>query len=600
MVADLQQGRITQRQYLQQVDQHATEISQLTGNYREAQRQVVLYGAALRRAGRSASMAFDVKPIAAAGKAVGGVNFRTINLGHQLNDIGQQVALGVSPFTIIAQQGSQILGIYAGQGGVNAALRDMGTILGGVAKRAGPLLVVVGALAGALKLLQRELNIEIEGNREFEELRNEVAELDDKARASIQTFVTFGDVIKATFQVAGERIMSGPIGTALRWLGDQFTAAADTLTEVIPPALDVVVNVVRIGVLSISARVKAIPIIFKKGFLNAKANVLFELSAIVGAVGRAVEGIAKSLNQTLGTDIKFGQGIFDVASDLDELSLKATEASSNVKSLSELWKEFTERATEISEETPVSDFFADVKDQATQNALERIRKGIEEAGEEAKKSGKKIKTLAEKLKEELVDAADGLAGVFGSAFERLAETGRLTFRDFVKDMNRLIIRSTSQVLQKELSNMFENLALQQGGLGSPRANVFSALFGGGGLGLQTFTRSPSGGGNIFGSIIKGIGSLFGRRARGGIEMPFRNFIAGEEGSEIISQDGPSGARRVMTAGQTRARMGMMMQDQRPIQVIQNIQTPDVQSFRQSQPQLAARASMFIARGRRNQ
>ena len=81
-------------------------------------------------------------------------------------------------------------------------------------------------------------------------------------------------------------------------------------------------------------------------------------------------------------------------------------------------------------------------------------------------------------------------------------------------------------------------------------------------------------------------------------MPWRNFIAGEEGAEIISQDGPAGARRVKTAGQTRHLM--QRQGYAGPNVTMIIQTPDVESFRKSQSQIASKMGMFISRGQRNQ
>ena len=179
----------------------------------------------------------------------------------------------------------------------------------------------------------------------------------------------------------------------------------------------------------------------------------------------------------------------------------------------------------------------------------------------------------ETLDEGLTTAADNLASVFGNAFEELAQTGKITFSSFIEDLNNLIIKSTSELLQEELSNMFKSLATSQGGLGSMFSNIFTGLFGGG---------------------IAG----FGARARGGVEMPWRNFIAGEEGAELISQDGPAGARRVATAGRTRHMMGQSGGAGPSITMI--VQTPDVESFQKSQSQLASRMGMFISRGQRNQ
>ena len=81
-------------------------------------------------------------------------------------------------------------------------------------------------------------------------------------------------------------------------------------------------------------------------------------------------------------------------------------------------------------------------------------------------------------------------------------------------------------------------------------------------------------------------------------MPFQNFMTDERGFEAKQQDGPAGAMRIRSAGQTAAMMRQMQPQ--PITIVQNISTPDVESFRQSQSQLAARATMFLARGRRNQ
>jgi hypothetical protein len=217
-------------------------------------------------------------------------------------------------------------------------------------------------------------------------------------------------------------------------------------------------------------------------------------------------------------------------------------------------------------------FFEDIKSQAIDNALRRIAEGMEDVKGAAERAAKEVKTLMEQMKEGLEKAADNLAQVFGNAFERLAETGRFTFGDFIRDLNRLIIRSTSELLQQELSNMLQTLATSKGGLGSLISKIFTSILGG--------------------------GNFLGFRARGGVEMPWRNFIAGEEGAEIISQDGPAGARRVKTAGQTRHLM--QRQGYAGPNVTMIIQTPDVESFRKSQLQIASKMGMFISRGQRNQ
>ena len=592
LVADMKKGVITQGQYMSQLNKHASQVSALSGNYRQAQKQVFQYAASLRTTQSAAPRAFNPKPPQKFARSVGMARSQMLNLGFQLNDIGQTLATGMNPMTVLIQQGSQIVQIYSGQGGVNAALKDMGSIIGGLIRRLGPLLAVVGAVVGTLKLLQREVGIEISDNAEFQQLRDQVAGLDEDVRDSIKTFVTFGDVVKATFQVIGERIMDTGIGDALTDMGVQFSNLADFLTTAIPKALDLVVNSFRIMALAITRLIAAIPLSFNKSLLESLSVIQFRLAEILGAVGRTVEGIVNTLNETFNTDFKVGRGIFDAAAQLDELSLKSTQTAADIKSLDEQWQDFLARAKELKEETPISDLFDDIKDQSIEVALNRIRAGMEETRKEAKK-------MVDEINRSFEEAADNLARVFGNAFERLVETGKLSFRDFINDLNNTITRSISQSLQQELSKMFQKLLAPDGQLGTQLTNLFTALFGG-----STAGFSKGGGeGDFLKKAFNFIGGLFagggggGGRARGGIEMPFRNFIAGEEGPELITQDGPAGARRVTTAGQTRAMMGM---NQQPIQVIMNIQTPDVNSFRQSQSQLASRANMFLARGRRNQ
>ncbi|MGE6739788.1 phage tail length tape measure family protein [Allorhizobium pseudoryzae] len=75
--------------------------------------------------------------------------FRRQNLTYQLFDIGQSSALGMPLGMVAAQQLPQIIQLYAGQGGANAALKDLGTIAAGTARLITPLTVGIGGLAAA-------------------------------------------------------------------------------------------------------------------------------------------------------------------------------------------------------------------------------------------------------------------------------------------------------------------------------------------------------------------------------------------------------------------------------------------------------------------
>ncbi len=79
--------------------------------------------------------------------------FRRQNLGFQVQDIGVSLYGGMPVGTVLIQQGSQILGLYQGNGGVNAALKDFSAIVASAVRYIGPF-AAVGALAyGAYRLL---------------------------------------------------------------------------------------------------------------------------------------------------------------------------------------------------------------------------------------------------------------------------------------------------------------------------------------------------------------------------------------------------------------------------------------------------------------
>lgn len=81
-----------------------------------------------------------------------GARFRRQNLTYQLFDIGQTAAMGMNPAMIMAQQGPQIVQLYAGQGGVNMALKDFGSILGGLTRLINPVTLGIGGLTAAVGL----------------------------------------------------------------------------------------------------------------------------------------------------------------------------------------------------------------------------------------------------------------------------------------------------------------------------------------------------------------------------------------------------------------------------------------------------------------
>ena len=84
--------------------------------------------------------------------------FQSRMLMFQLNDVFVSLASGMNPMMVFVQQGAQIQQIYAGQGGVNAALRQTAAMLGGIVTRFPLVTAAVVAGTAALAGMTRAIN----------------------------------------------------------------------------------------------------------------------------------------------------------------------------------------------------------------------------------------------------------------------------------------------------------------------------------------------------------------------------------------------------------------------------------------------------------
>ena len=599
LTRSLDRGKITQGQYTSEMNRLASTMKVVAGSYREAQREVWGYASAAQAAQRAAVPAFDTRPVQAFTRSAGQARMQMMNLGYQLNDIGMTLATGMNPMTVMIQQGSQIAQIYGGQGGVSQAFKDLSQLLLGLARRLWP----IAAIAGAFGILTREINKTTDVTVTFMDTTKAVfqvvgryiwALIEGPVNYLKDAFETVLDFIAEWFP----KVMNGVIGAtvaAVRIIGatwdllpdlwhDTWTAVKNTALEATEAIINFITQEMVPGIArgldkmlqSFIFAYEAIKIVWQQlpalmrdaiggavnwvvdgvenmvnGAIDGINKLIAGLQSIIDFVGadRAMEffGFSGDLPTISEQDLsqwrmETGNALSDITAQLGEAAARTfstamlegivqidpTDLSGSRGAYRNAFGELGRRINEILAESMDSDymgkFFEDVRAQAIENALARIAGGMEDVSGAAERAAEEVKTLMEQMQEGLETSADNLAQVFGNAFERLAETGRFTFSDLIKDLNQLIIKSTSELLQQELSNVFQQLAKSWGGLGSPLANFFTFLFGGG---------------------VKG-------RAVGGVEMPWRSFVAGERGTELISQDGPSGARRIMTAGRTQA------------------------------------------------
>src|SRR6218665_3855333 len=81
--------------------------------------------------------------------------FAQKNFNFQVMDMGQSIALGMPPMMVLMQQVPQAAGAFAD---LSAATGGTGSAVASLAAKYGPLVLVMGVVAGAVGLITREVN----------------------------------------------------------------------------------------------------------------------------------------------------------------------------------------------------------------------------------------------------------------------------------------------------------------------------------------------------------------------------------------------------------------------------------------------------------
>lgn len=205
-----------------------------------------------------------------------------------------------------------------------------------------------------------------------------------------------------------------------------------------------------------------------------------------------------------------------------------------------------------------------LSEKAYADALEALKKAEEERIQVVKDSNQRIREAqgdwqigASRAYEDYLENARNIAGqsedlfklAFGGMEDVLVnfvETGKLSFRDLGQSILRELV---------------------SGGVKNAMASLLGSLKGmGGGAG----------------GLLSSLGSLFaGGRASGGPVMPGRAYLVGERGPELIV---PGASAHVVDAERT---SGLLAG--RGVSQVFNVTTPDADSFRRSQRQIARQA-----------
>ncbi len=202
-----------------------------------------------------------------------GSQFRRQNLMYQTFDVGQSLAGGINPAMVLAQQGPQVLQMYAGAGGgLKAALGDIGALAASAARVLAPAGLAVGSLAAAVN-----------------EMKNQIE------AASGQTY-EFSRVASTAFNVISEDI-KGLISPAITEVAPVFFGVMSDISTAAVDVAEVIIN----------------------AFQAAFADVKFALEAFPNVIGAAVIGSVNAISNAVASLIQ------KVAAQLDAFTSKANE-----------------------------------------------------------------------------------------------------------------------------------------------------------------------------------------------------------------------------------------------------------------------------------
>lgn len=282
--------------------------------------------------------------------------FRRQNLTYQLFDIGQMAALGQNPAMLAMQQGPQIAQLYAGQGGVNAALKDTTGLLGGIASRFGPIAVAAGVAALAIESIRRE------------------------AEKGTDVAVTFGDTFKATYQVITAGIYSElepAIGTIAPWFEAAWEAVATAAQAQFNATIQVAmfaIETIKYGWSTLPDALIATASAAAQGFVDMMVWMARETVVIINGLLTDINGFARKVG--LDDVVPLLPNPNKLIPDVDvESIIGGAEA---VEALKKRTAEYNATIEDIAKRDYWGDLKKAIADQAIINAQERLNEAIKD------------------------------------------------------------------------------------------------------------------------------------------------------------------------------------------------------------------------------
>jgi len=405
-------------------------------------------------------------------------NWQRRNLMMQMGDVGQTLALGASPMQVLLQQGPQIAQIYGpNEGGLTRVFKEMGSMVVGAATKF-PLLSAAAVAAGVgLAGLTYEIN------------------------QTTDTAVSFGNVATAVFQVAASAIYE-QLRPAIEAIAPWFASAWDMVVGGTKTAVNLFIGAWVVQIDALHTAVGLVPDAFiaageaaANGFLSAMEEMAQETVAMFNGLIAKINGMLRAAGLEgqigdLGDPNAIGFGRIDIG------------GAAARDRLSSGFGGFMDRAGDAMNRDYAGEMFDAVRQQAIANALS--------AGEsDGSNSGK---STADKFKA----TRDGFAEMIGYTSDYIAAQKRAN--DELAQFSNI-----AQGAGSSLANALKDGKLEAGELLSVLSQVAVQL-----LTMSGFGNSP------FGGFVTGfLGGFGGFRANGGPVDPWKSYVVGEKGPEII-------------------------------------------------------------------
>jgi phage-related minor tail protein len=477
------------------------------------------------------------------GVSTGQARQQMIGLGYQLNDLAVQIQGGANPLTALAQQGSQIVGMYAGQGGVKQAFSQFGQLVTGIFTKFPLMTAAVIATGVAIGGLTHEINEATGAN------------------------VSMGDTVLAVFQTVGS-YLSEVVKPLWEGMIDWIEPVWTQMVAGFKVTGNFIINGFKLISTTASLAFDSIPAAWEFAMESMKSITYWSLHDVLQTFQNLVNSIISGLNQLPGVNLT-APSFYDGFS-LNEAGNNAAVAAGGAQGqLSGLWAGFGDTADGIMSDDPLGRFFDDIATRAAANAAARGKDGKgggrsgggKQNGKEPDPTGldammKSLQDYATKAADIGKDIGDAIVKGFDAGADAVAnfvKTGKFEIGDLVTDMLA----------------QFARLATQHwitGPLAGLAGNIFKGIGGGFGSALQGALKSFDGGGWTGNGSRSG-----GLDGRGG-------FLAVMHPREEVYDT---------TRGQ---RGGGPM--------VMNVYTRDATSFAQSRTQVAANAARLLMAARR--